>query len=96
MLIPTYTIIKEQFGFDAFYVGNFETGLETINFGPFYWQSKNNVTKIKKTEQDDNGMRYLTELVYNYTYSEAYYPHLANVIYSNDITAMEYTEEWSY
>ncbi len=93
---PYYTIIKEQFGFDSFYVSSFETGLETINFGPFYWQSQNNITKIKKTEQDGNGIRYSNELTYDYTYSEDYYPTLANVILFSDITSMEYTEEWSY
>ena len=93
---PYYIIIKEQFGFDSFYVSNFETGLETINFGPFYWQSQNNITKIKKTEQDGNGIRYTNELTYNYTYSEDYYPTLANVVLFSDITSLEYMEEWSY
>ncbi len=93
---PYYTIIKEQFGFDSFYVSNFETGLETINFGPCYWQSKNNITKINKTELDGNGVRYSTELTYDYTYSEDYYPTLASVVLFSDITSMEYVEEWSY
>ena len=93
---PYYIIIKEQFGFDSFYVSNFETGLETINFGPFYWQSQNNITKIKKTEQDGNGIRYTNELTYDYTYSEDYYPTLANVVLFSDITSLEYMEEWSY
>lgn len=93
---PYYTIIKEQFGFDAFYVCNIETGLETINFGPFFWQSKNNVTKIKKTEQD-NGIWYTTKTNYDYTYSKDYYPTSATVVNNyDDLSSLQWMEEWSY
>lgn len=92
---PYYTIIREQFGFDAFYLTNFETGLETIDFGPFYWQSKNNITKMMKTEQGTNG-RFVTNRTYDYTYSKDYYPIFARVAYFNDTTSMQWTEEWNY
>ncbi len=92
---PYYTIIREQFGFDAFYVTNFETGLETIDFGPFYWQSKNNITKMMKTEQGTNG-RFVTNRTYDYTYSKDYYPIFAKVAHFNDTTSMQWTEEWNY
>jgi len=92
---PYHTIIKEQFGFDTFYVNNIGTGLETINFGSFFWQSKNNITKIKKTEQD-NGVRYITYTTYDYTYTNDYYPLFADVANYNDLTSMRWSEEWSY
>lgn len=73
---PYAILIKEQFGFHPFFATNMETGLKTINFGKFFWQSHNNITKFETFDAPD--LTAPTETTeYQYTYTENYYPKSA-------------------
>ncbi len=70
---PYYVILKEKFGFEDFFVSNLYTGMETLDSGVFYWQSRNNITKIELYSPVDDEDPHTTK-AYTYVYSDKYYP----------------------
>jgi hypothetical protein len=89
---PYYIIINKQFGWDSFFISNVKTSLETLDFGSFYWQSANNITKLEIYDTLNASTPIETE-VFEYTYTEKYYPKTADKQRNNINTTQLF---WSY
>jgi hypothetical protein len=94
---PYYILTKNQFGFGNFFVLDIRTGMESINLGPFYWQSPNNFVKMTLIETSVKGGSFTSTDTYEYSYSEDFYPLTAIRVYTGGMSVEETRAlSWSY
>lgn len=91
---PYHTLITQQFGWDNFFVSNVSTGMESIDFGFFFWQSPNNMTKIEQQSPKEESLIVTEQYIYGY--SEKYYPLTAILKSRGEMSESESEISWSY
>jgi len=91
---PYYILITENFDWKDFFISEVITGMETIQIGPMFWQSSNNL--VKREHYEGNSTEPTLSFTYQYDYNEDYYPVSANITSSGGNPNSYTTLYWTY